>query len=235
MEVIKIAIIEDDSSDRDQLVSYLEQYIQAHNLSFVINTYQSGEDFLQTNMHYQLVFMDIELPGINGIETAEKMRHRGGDEVLILVTNMVRYAVHGYAVKAVDYMVKPVLYEQLALKLPEYISMIKRKNSITVKNRQGMVRVNIQQIRFIEVYNHNIVIHLANRTEECYGSLKDYEVQLRDRGFVRCSQSCLVNLAYVDSILGDTVLVDGTTVPVSRREKKNLLYAFTTFDGGYGV
>lgn len=235
MGIIKVAIIEDNPEDSHRLAEYLERYIKEANISLLIRVFVTGEEFLDSGERFQLVFMDVELPGENGIVTAEKMRNRGGDEVLILVTNMVRYAVHGYAVKAVDYMVKPVLYEQLALKLPGYIAMIKRKNTIIVKNKQDIIKIKISKIHYIEIYNHDIYIHLEGGTEECHGSLREFEEQLYDKGFARCSQSCLVNLAFVDRISQNTVKVAGDELQISRREKRNFTEAFTTFDGGYGL
>lgn len=236
MDAVRIAIVEDDPADRDQLAECLNQYAQEKNITMMLELFPDGEQFLAQNRRYAMVFMDIEMPGRNGIEIAREMRSQNREEVLILVTNMVQYAIYGYAVKAVDYIMKPVVYEQLALKMPEYLSMIRRRQqTLTIKNRDGMTRIGIQDIRYVEIFGHNILIHLKDRSEECYGTLKELEPELKDCGFARCSQSCLVNLAYVEGIYQDQVKSGKDLIPISRREKKPFLAALTRFDGGYGL
>ena len=236
MEMIKIAVVEDDLADRNQLVESLNQYAQEKNIAMTLEVFSDGEKFLEENRRYALVFMDIEMPGRNGIDIARAMREAGREEILILVTNMVQYAIYGYAVKAVDYIMKPVAYEQLALKMPEFLTMIRRKQQIlTIRNKEGMTRISIQDIKYVEIYGHNILVHMQNKTEECYGTLKELEMEIKDYGFARCSQSCMVNLAFVDGIYQDQVKLGDVLVPLSRREKKSFLAELTRFDGGYGV
>lgn len=236
MDTLKIAIVEDDSADRDRLVECLNQYAQEKSITMVLELFTDGEQFLKENRRYSLVFMDIEMPGRNGIEIARNMRSHNREEVLILVTNMVQYAIYGYEVKAVDYIMKPVAYEQLALKMPEYLSMIRRRQRIlTIKNREGLSRIKIQDIRYVEIYGHNIMIHMTDGARECYGTLKELEPELKEYGFAKCSQSCLVNLAFVDGIYQDQVKIGKNMIPISRREKKSFLAELTRFDGGYGL
>ena len=236
MQTIRVAVIEDDPSDLKLLSDCLEQYSAEYKTPLEITAFPSGEAFLASGTGFQIIFMDIEMPGRNGIETAAQLRKKGQEDVIVLVTNMVQYAIHGYAVKAADYIVKPVGYRQIELKMPEYIAMIRRRQKdILVKNRQGMTRVRIREIRYIEIYGHNIMIHMTDRTEECYGTLKNMEEELHGYGVIKCSQSCLVNLAFVDGILQDTILSGSDQIPMSRRERKNFLEAFTKFDGGYGL
>lgn len=235
MKPIQIAIIEDDPDDQKALLGCLHRYDEINCIAMEICLFSDGESFLKEAGTYDLIFMDIEMPGRNGIETARVLRNRGFQGTLVLVTNMIQYAIHGYEVQASDYIVKPVLYEQLALKFPGYLSMVKRrKTSITIKNRQGIFKLRIQDIIYVEVYSHNILFHLRNTVEECSGSLREYEEQLKDFGFARCSQSYLVNLAYVTGITQDNVQISTQTIPISRREKKAFLSAFTKYDGGFG-
>lgn len=231
MNTVNIAIIEDDTEDFRRLKSCLEQFFQNIDRQYSITPFTKGEDFLCYPDSFHLVFMDIELPGINGIETAQQLRSRHREDVLVLVTNMVQYAIHGYSVNAVDYIVKPVMYEQLALKMPGFLSMLKRKQKhLVIRQKQDVTKLNIKDIRFIEIFRHDVIIHTDKGDVSCYGTLKEFEDDLSDYGFVKCSQSCLINLAYVQSISGDQILVDGCNVPVSRREKKKFLDAFIRYE-----
>lgn len=236
MDPIKIAIVEDEPEDQDALAFCLDRYMEEQGVVLEKTIFSSGDQFLKSSRHFDLVFMDIEMPGHNGIETAQELRNRGFEGTLVLVTNMIQYAIHGYAVHAVDYIVKPVLYEQLALKLPSYLSLMRHsQTSITIKNKDGVFRIKIQTIRYIEIYSHSILIHLTDSVKECYGTLREFEKELADCGFVRSSQSCLVNLSYVTGITHDSVQLGEESVALSRREKKAFLSAFTKYDGGYGL
>ncbi len=235
MEQIRIALVEDDERDREQLEVCLMRYQAEEKISMNIECFSDGEVFLKSKQRFDLIFMDIEMPCRNGIEIMKEYRRRGTKEVLVLVTNMVQYAIYGYSVHAIDYIVKPVLYEQLVLKMPFFLSMvIRKKKTITVKTKQGMSNSNIRDIRYIEIYGHNIIIHKNNENLKCYGTLKEFEEQLKNCGFARCSQSCLVNLAYVDGIRQDMILISSEQLPLSRRERKQFMESLTRFDGGYG-
>ncbi|MBR3402340.1 MAG: response regulator transcription factor [Parasporobacterium sp.] len=231
MYTINIAIIEDNAEDLKRLNDCLDRYMQNCKYSFTIHHFSSGESFLASGLSFHLVFMDIELPGISGLETSERLRKTSEDEVLVLVTNMIQYAIHGYAVKAADYIVKPVMYEQLSLKMPDYLSIIKRKQkSVLIRQNNSLSKIYIHQIRFIEVFRHDVYIQLENEKLKCRGTLKEFEDELDGCGFVKCSQSCLVNLGFVQGFVGDQVMVDGHQLPMSRREKKSFSDAFIRFE-----
>ena len=99
MPAIKVAIIEDDPEDRERLEACLKRYEQEQNITMETGCFSSGEEFLRMHQPFQILFMDIEMPGRNGIETARELRRQGNAEVIVLVTNMVQYAIHGYEVK----------------------------------------------------------------------------------------------------------------------------------------
>lgn len=228
---VLIAIIEDQEPDLALLHRYLDQYLNSAGIPCTITRFSSGEAFLECHTVFQLVFLDIELPGISGIETARQLRTRNNGEVIILVTNMVQYAIHGYSVSAADYIVKPVLYEQLAVKMPEYISRIRRRHThILIHIKNDVFNINIQDIRYIEVFRHEVIVHLNGRNLKCYRTLKEFEKELEGFGFAKCSQSCLINLNFVQCVEGNNILVDGKTVAISRRERKAFLDAFTRYE-----
>ena len=233
MQIIDIAVIEDDPADRQQLKNYLNRYGAEKDLKIEISEFVSGEEFLRSGKSCEILFLDIEMPGRNGIEIAKELRRKGNRAVIVLVTNMVQYAIHGYEVKAADYIVKPVSYPQLFLKMPDFISQIRRsQKKLTVKTKEGMLRLSTQKIIYIESFGHDLIVHLSGQNEECPGPLKKIEEELSGYGFVKCSQSCLVNMAYVDGVFQDTINAGGNTLPLSRREKKNFLLAFTKYNGG---
>ena len=231
MNTVNIAIIEDNLDDFRKLKDCLDRYVTDCRYDFSIQHFPSGEAFLASHLSFHLIFMDIELPGISGLETSKKLREENSDAILVLVTNMVQYAIHGYAVKAIDYIVKPVMYEQLALKMSGFLSMIKRRQkSILIKQKNVLTKINIHEIRFIEVFKHDLYIQMENEKINCRGTLAEYETELDGCGFIKCSQSCLVNLFFVQKISGDNIYVDGHSIQVSRREKKAFQDAFIRYE-----
>ncbi|MCF0229101.1 MAG: response regulator transcription factor [Parasporobacterium sp.] len=231
MNPVNIAIVEDDPADLARLSECINKYMAGCSCPCTIRHFESGDSFLKSPESFHLIFMDIEMPGSDGIETARQLRNRQDNAVLVLVTNMVKYAIHGYSVNAVDYIVKPVMYEQLAIKMPDFLERSRRNQKfLVIRQKQDVSKINIRQIRYIEIFRHDVFIQLDNTRVECYGTLKEFEQELEGCGFVKCSQSCLVNLNYIQSISGDEIIVDGMKLAVSRREKKNLMDAFIRFE-----
>ncbi|SDH27400.1 DNA-binding response regulator, LytR/AlgR family [Pseudobutyrivibrio sp. 49] len=228
----EIAIIDDNPEDSLLLKTHLERYFEKNEMHYSIASFGSGVEFLEEKREYDIVFLDIEIPGMNGIETAAELRKRQTDAVIVLVTNMLQYAIQGYSVRAIDYILKPVTYEHINSKMPFFIESIsKKKKKIIIKTRDSVSNLLIAKIDYIEVFGHRINVHYEDQCIECTGTLKDYESQLSGAGFVKSSKSCLVNLANVERIDVDTLTVNGKTVPLSRRERKAFIEAFTVYDG----
>lgn len=231
MNTVNIAIVEDNPEDFIRLKEYLKCYENDCRYDFLIQHFPSGEAFISSHLSFHLVFMDIELPGIDGLDTSKKLRDENSNAILVLVTNMVQYAIHGYAVKAVDYIVKPIIYEQLALKMPGFLSMTKRRQkSLLVKQKNSMIKINIHEIRFIEVFKHDLFIQTEDKKINCRGTLAEYKTELEGYGFMKCSQSCLVNLFFVQKISSDVIIVDGHSIQLSRRKKKAFQAAFIRYE-----
>lgn len=232
MSTVNIAVVEDNSQDYIRLKECLDSYCHTAHTDFSIHHFDSGESFLRSEIPFHLIFMDIELPGINGLETSKRLREKNEDAVLVLITNMVQYAIHGYEVRAVDYIVKPVIYEQLSLKMTGFLSQIKKKQkTIVIRHKNVVTKLLIRQIRYIEIFKHYVLIQLEkDNTLSTRGSLREYEDSLSECGFTKCNQGCLVNLYYVQSFSDDTVVVDGHSLPLSRRVKKSFSDTFIRYE-----
>ena len=128
--MLKIAIVEDDSKELLDLKNVLKNWLDKKQLQYEIDEYHSGDEFLiqfDKAKKYHLIFLDIDMPGKNGMETATFIREKDAQVLLVFVTYMVQYAVQGYAVSACDFIVKPVIEEQLYAKLEQIIPKIKLK------------------------------------------------------------------------------------------------------------
>ena len=233
----RIAIVEDEQSCMDTLKAYLEKLAAEKDLSFEICCFKNAVLFLENyTSDYHLVFMDIRMPYLNGMDAAHSLRELDPEVLLIFVTSMAHYAVKGYEVSAFDYIVKPVTYPDFALKMARAIrrlSHIKTGPEIVVPTPNGMVRLSTDEIRYIETLGHHLIYHMDGaKTHTQYATLASVEEKLKQYHFARCNNCYLVNLKFVQRIKGYTVSVDGVELQISQPRKKEFLRQFLAFSDG---
>lgn len=233
--MIHLAIIEDNAQYLMTLRQYITRYGEEHGLSFHIVAYTNIEDFLLPRSEsYDIVFFDIELPGMNGMDGAKRFRQMDSDAVIIFVTNLSKYAVNGYEVDAMDYMLKPVSYNNLALKLQKALQRIEKKQykTLALHSREGIYKLRSSDIFFIESSGHNLTFHTDSGDITVTGSLSDYEEELKANFFSRCDRCYLVNMQAIAKTDGTIVtLRNGAEITISRRKKKDFLNDFTQYLG----
>lgn len=228
-----IAIVEDDKSDRQIIISYLERYGKENAQEFKITEFSNAVTFLTGyNPIYDVVFIDIQMPHMNGMEAAAKLREVDSSVPLVFITNMSNYAVKGYSVDAVDFVVKPVAYYNFAAMLNKVIRIAAaHNNEIVIKTPEGGKRLYVNEIRYVEVLNHKVIYYTDTADIEIWGSLKMQEEKLSPYGFARCNNYCLVNLRCVDNFTGDTITVKGTEIALTRTRKKEFMKRLVEYYG----
>jgi len=197
--------------------------------------FEDAVSFLKSYRYeYQLIILDIDMPGLGGIDAAKKLRERDPDVVLMFVTNMPQYALDGFSVDAVDYIVKPVSYPEFRLKMMKAMRYICAglDRRIAIRTTDGTMQIAASDIRYIESQLHYVIFHTVNGNLRARASLRDIEPKLSDLPFARCSASYLVNLRFVDSMHGDDLVVGGDLLRISRGKKQEFLSAFTRYIGG---
>ena len=228
----RIAIVDDDERVRAQLRSYLEQYEESSKEQFTISVFGFAELFL-TNYRpdYDLVLMDIDMPGMDGLEAARKLRKLDERTVLLFVTNLAQYAIKGYEVAATDFIVKPVSFERFSQKLERALRYVpeNRRPRLLIRTEDGTVTVEMDDIQYVDVQGHSVFYHTAKDVYRVRGSLKQAEEELNDPQFFACDKSVLVNLTYVEGVSGSTVTVGGVELAISRPKKKAFMDALAAF------
>ena len=234
--MIKVAVVEDNKVDQNRILNYLMQYQEENNIVIDTTVFNDGSLFIQDyQANWDIVFLDIEMPGLDGMTTAEKIRAVDTKVIIIFVTNMVQYAIKGYEVDALDFVIKPVEYPLFAMKFRKSISMISTHTTkaITLKQGAGYRKIDISGIYYAVVYNHKLQIHLSNETVEGYGSITELESKISDIGFSRCNNGCLVNMGNIKKIDKDTVyMLNGDELAISRGHKQDFQKDFARFLGG---
>lgn len=231
---IKIAIVEDDAQCVVVYRELLDKYSQKYSYNFKVDCFKNGMDFISDfEPVYDIVFMDINMPHLDGIETARLLRKSDANVALIFMTNLMQYAVKGYEFNALDFMIKPLKYFDLEMKLNKTIDYILRNQdrSILVNMGEFVKKISILELLYIEVINHTLIYHTVGGIYKVSGQLKKIEEALFDFNFYRCSNSYLINLRHVLEIHGDYIVVGFDRVPLSRRKKKEFMTTLTEFMG----
>ena len=230
--MIHIALVEDEEEYRKAFLGYLRRYEQESGRQFRISVFPDGEDIISSyKADYDLILMDIAMRFMDGMTAAEKIRELDQEVVIIFITNMPQFVMKGYAVDALDYVLKPVNYFAFSQRIDRAISRMSRRREqyLTVPVRGGIRKLSVSNILYVEVQDHDLLFHTRNESILTRGSLAEVEAKLGNAGFFRCNKYCLVNLAFADSLQGIDLVVAGEHIQVSRAKKKAMLDALNNY------
>ena len=236
--MIKIAIVEDEAAVRDQLTDYVRRYTRQYGTEFEVTCFTDGDEILENyRPAFDIIFLDVEMKRLNGMETAQRIRELDEDVLLIFITNMAQYAIKGYAVGALDYVLKPVPYFAFSQQLQKAEEQLRRRTRhyLAVPVEGGLRRLDTSRIYYIESEGHRVRFYTEEGDFAAPGALKALEEKLADRPFARCNSGYLVNLAQVQAVQQNTVQVGPYELQVSRPKRKSFLAALTDYIGGDGL
>ncbi len=236
--MIRIAIVEDDIESQQLLIEYLAQYEKETTTQFEISVYQDGMEITDTQTsRWDIIFMDIKMKHMDGMTAAKKIRQYDSVVIIIFITSMAKFAIKGYEVDALDFVLKPIKYQQFFAKMVKALNLLKKITEhkyLFLPVGEKKERVSTDQILFIEVKTHNLYIVTDTITYCMRYSMSKLEKELENFHFVRCNNSYLVNLKNVTGIEKEYVLIGNHQIPISRTKKKQFLEALSCFlVGGY--
>ncbi len=235
--MLRIAVVEDNAEMRGQIHDFLLRYREENRIDLQVTLFRDGAEILDRYRPiYDIIFMDIEMPGVNGMDAAEQIRAWDSEVVLVFITNLAQYAIRGYSVRALDYVLKPINYFTFSTKLEKAAQMVQRRASgqVVLRLSDGAVRLETRQIRYVEVQNGVLRYHTELGDFDVRGTLQAAEAELAPYHFVRCNYWYLVNLMYVSKVKKDVAVVDGVELQISRRNKNAFMAALTDYVGGGG-
>ena len=234
--MLKIAVVEDQQETRECLCSYIRKYADEQKIQVEVLPFDDGAVIAEGyRPGFDIIFMDVEMPKLGGFGAAERIREVDQDVVLVFVTNMAQYAIRGYEVDALDYVLKPVDYYPFCTKLSRAIQRVQRKKGGQVALSLaggGMQLLDTGEIYYLETHNRMLYYHTAKGEFAVRGSLQSAEKQLAAYHFVRCNQCYLVNLEHVKGIENDFALVGDARLEISRRQRAAFLTAVASYVGG---
>jgi DNA-binding LytR/AlgR family response regulator len=225
--MINLAIVEDEEPAQKTLSGYLAQYGKDRGVAINVSVFGSANPFLDAaHAGFDVVLMDIMLPDLNGMEAAKELRRFDKKAIIIFVTNMAQFAVGGYEVQALDFIVKPVSYHDFALKMDRAARLVEENRDATVAigTRTATYYVPASSIYYVEVSGHELTYHTSEGNRTSYGTLGKLEADLRKNHFLRCNDCYLVNPRHIEKIDGfDVRMRNGDVLRISRLKRKQFL------------
>ena len=230
LQKIRLAICDDDAEDLNQIFTLVNSCASAPQL--MIQCFSSGADVLQAAEHtpFDIVLLDIEMSAPNGFETGVQLRKQPNPPLILFVTNSMAYTVQGYGV-AFRYLPKPLTPEQLQVHLDAALQEV-LANRLTLESDGGSFTFPLQDIYYIEVVNHRILVHTADELLESRMTLKETLALLPQLRFGTPHQSYIVNFSHIKAAFPQELyLTNGVKLPVSRRRQAEFMTQFHRFLG----
>lgn len=232
--MLYFAIAEDVPAEQARLGEYITRFFANRGEEVRLSLFASGEALLEAYPEgLDAVFLDIEMAGLNGMETARRLRRFDPEVPLLFVTNMVQFALEGYEVNAADFIVKPLDYTSLSMRLERLSHRLERNRArfLLVKQGTQSLRCNVREITYIEALNKKTILHrLDGAPLVCSEPLYTLEKSL-SQGFFRCHNAFLVNLDHIEALSAGEATLHGEQVPISKYRKKDFLAALANHRG----
>lgn len=233
--MLRVAIVEDEERYAAELEEFLRQYGEESSRQIKVTHFRDGEDLVEDYTGgFDILLMDIQMQFMDGMTAAEKIREKDQEVQIIFITNRNDYAIRGYEVDALDYVLKPVSYYIFSKKLDKALARIEAKAgfTLTINTRTGLRRIKTTDLYYIESEAHNLIYHTGKGDFVTRERIKDAEKLLGDKGFFRSNKCYLVNLMHVDGIADGCCEINGQKLLISRARRNEFMAALTRQTSG---
>lgn len=233
--MIRVLIAEDDSECFRQLERFLGDYSRESGRAFHITRYDNGEDLVEHyRPEYDLLLLDVDMPFMDGMTAAGHIRNVDPEVVIVFVTNLAQYAIQGYSVNALDYILKPLNYFSFSQRLTRCLRYVRKREDdyLTVAVKGGARKLEVGGIYYIERLGHQLMFHTRDGVHASSATLQQMEETLGDKGFARCNKGYLVNLAHVRGVQDGCAVVHEDKLLISRGRRGPFLDALADYVGG---
>lgn len=233
--LIRIAIVEDEAESAHKLEEFLQHYSRERGCEIKSRAFSDGEELVRGyRPEYDIILMDIQLQEMDGMTAAELIRAQDPEVMIIFITNMAQYAIRGYAVDALDYVLKPVSYFAFSQRMDRALDRLGRRRThyLAIPVKGGSQKLDVGQIRYVESRGHTLIFHMKRGEILSNGTMKEMEDLLEQYGFCRCNKGYLLNLDYVDGIQDGCALVGEDQLLISRGRKAPFMEALANYMGG---
>lgn len=243
--MVRIGIVDDEKEARGRLREAIARFGSEHHTEFEVLEFESAVSYLSPEyVACDILYLDIDMPQMTGMELAEKIRETDTEVVIIFCTNLQQFALNGYSVSALGFLVKPVQWYSFRMYLERALKAIEKRASlredaaarrIVVKDGTLSKVIDAADIKYVEVQQHYLFYHIRDKEPgggaviQTRGSIQDAASQLSRYGFVRCSASFLVNLSHITAVSRMDVHIGQEILPIGRTYRASFTREFSRF------
>lgn len=234
---MRIAACDDDLKFLQELSGLLNQYGEEYHCNIEYKTYTNPLELvsqIEKGIHYDVILLDVFMPGINGIQCAKDIRRFDNFVKIVFLTSSTEFAIESYAVRAYQYILKPVQKENLflTLRLLEKEAETVEKNIFVLKSKTGITKISLFKLEYCEVINRKIILHLSNGEEcECNLRMNELEEKLKNfEMFLKPHRSFLINMDYIQTMTTHSIIMEcGMKIPVPREKYAQIKQAYMEY------
>lgn len=240
--MVKIGIVDDEKEARERLRKEIGRFAAEYHMEFEVCEFDSAASYLSEKGDVcDILYLDIDMPQMSGMELAEKIRETDAELILIFCTNLQQFALNGYSVSALGFLVKPVQWYSFHLYLDRALKVLRKRagnpgpESIVVKDGAVSRVIRAADIKYVEVRQHHLLYNVKDETTgqetviKTRGTMQDATALLSACGFARCSSSFLVNLSCITAVSRMELHIGQETVPIGRAYKDSFIREFSKF------
>lgn len=233
--MIRVGIAEDESSCMQELITSLHRYEKENGVNFDIKSFRGAMALLEDYRPvYDILFLDIEMPFLDGLSAAQKIYDIDKHVMIVFVTRIAKYAVQSYDVQAADYILKPLHYPTFSMKLARILRRIhcSEKKFVILQGKSFVRRLATDEICYIEVMDHWLTYYTVSEQLVVKGTMHNCIQELDSETFVRINNCYLINLGFFQGIRGDIAYVNGQPLKISRNRRREFLETVLRYQRG---
>lgn len=222
--MLSIAVCDDMPIECAELAGYIEKILNQFGVEFSLKRFFDGQELLKNIESFDIVFLDIKMPEISGMELAKQMRENGRESIIVFVTSAEEYVYEAYDVEAFQFLLKPVNEDKLKNVLKKAVvklTICSSEDFLIISSEHQIKKILLKDILYIESVGRMVKIHCNSGVLETYKQIGDLEQTLSDKHFFRCHKSFLLNLEYVSRFdKTEIVMENGDVVFLARKRAK---------------
>lgn len=227
---MRVAICDDEEIMRSDLKQKIDEYMKTHRQTVLFYEFSNGEELLSSSTPFDIIFMDYQMDGISGIETAEKLRENKINTTIIFLTSYSEVVFQSFEVSTFRFLLKPLDENKLFAALDDYIASLNKENRFLIKQSSAIYWVPFCEIIYFEAKNQYTTIRTTNQTYLYNDSISKAEELLPSDRFVRCHRSYIVNLEHIrNHTLTDIQFDNGERAIISRNYYKTFKSQYITY------
>jgi DNA-binding LytR/AlgR family response regulator len=232
-----IGVVDDEAASRALLIGHLERYAREESIGLDVRAFADARELVDGyRADFDVIFLDVQMDMMDGFEAAHAIREVDQDVVIVFVTNMAQFAIRGYEVDALSYLVKPVPYFAFTQEFKRSLARARQRDvdSFIITSGSTVMRLDLASILYVESVKHRITVHTTSGPYSYTGTLKAVEADLVGKGFYRSNNCYVVSLRHVTGVGLSTCTMRGEVeLQVSRPRRKGFLEALTDYVGGH--